>query len=562
MSGTALAFWQGLRMYRSGEIAGVGTVFTVVLSVTLGATSTILIFPQFEAMTNAGGAAAELFSTIDRASRIDPLAPQGIKPESCTGDILIRDLNFAYPTRKSVRVLDNLQLKVPAGKTTALVGPSGCGKSTLIGLLERWYTPASGSILLDGHDVSEYNIQWLRSNIRLVQQEPVLFQGTVYQNVIKGLVGEQQNLSEDKKMELVRDACIKSNAHEFIEQLPEGYHTQVGERASMLSGGQRQRVAIARSIISDPKVLLLDEATSALDPRAESIVQQALNRVSANKTTLVIAHKLATVKAADNIAVMNGGKVIEQGTHTELLERDGLYAAMVRAQDLGAASGKEKHIEEEEDRRIEAEEDAGEEEQPLGRPMTLQRTKSMAPSESQTVKQQIDHLAAGTVNYSLLKCIRIMLLEHKDLFLWYLATIIGSVIGGGTYPAQAVLFSRLINVFTLQGEEARTQGNFYALMFFVLAIVNLFGYFAIGWACNTIGATVTWRYRKEMVQRMMGFDQVSSRHHVFSRRWSTDTYTFRISSIGPRTPQVLSHPNCPPHPQHYKSCSPPTLASF
>ena len=293
MSSISLAFWQGFRMFQSGEIANVGTVFTVVLSVTLGATGTLLIFPQIQSFTNASSAAGELFATIDRPSSLDPLATEGLQPDACTGEIVVQNLHFAYPARPSAQVLKGLSLSIPAGKTTALVGPSGCGKSTLVGLMERWYQPTSGQIMLDGRDVSEYNTKWLRSNVRLIQQEPTLFSGTVYQNIANGLVGEQKDLPAEKQMILIQEACKASNAHDFIEQLPEGYHTQVGERASMLSGGQRQRIAIARSIVSNPKVLLFDEATSALDPRAEKAVQSALDRVSINKTTLIIAHKLS-----------------------------------------------------------------------------------------------------------------------------------------------------------------------------------------------------------------------------------------------------------------------------
>ena len=225
MSGTALAFWEGFRLFQSGEIPTVGTVFTVVLSVTLGSTSVMLVAPQFMAITNASSAAAELFSIIDKPSLLDPLSSDGIQPTKCTGDIVIRDLCFAYPSRPTAQVLQGLDLSIPAGKSTALVGPSGCGKSTLVGLLERWYQPSSGQILLDGHDIAEYNTKWLRSNIRLVQQEPILFQGTILQNVAKGLVGEQLNLSEEKQMQLVKEACMSSNAHDFIERLPEGYNT-------------------------------------------------------------------------------------------------------------------------------------------------------------------------------------------------------------------------------------------------------------------------------------------------------------------------------------------------
>lgn len=526
MSGTALAFWEGFRLFQSGEIANVGTVFTVVLSVTLGATSVMLVLPQIQSITNASSAASELFSIIDKPSLLDPLSPEGMQPTTFTGEIQIRDLRFAYPTRPTAQVLQGLNLSIPAGKTTALVGPSGCGKSTLVGLLERWYQPASGQILVDGHDIAEYNTKWLRSNFRLVQQEPILFQGTIFQNVAKGFVGEQQNLSEEAQMELVQEACTASNAHDFIERLPERYNTQVGERASMLSGGQRQRVAIARSIISDPKVLLLDEATSALDPRAETVVQDALHRVSANKTTLVIAHKLATVMAADNIAVMTSGNVVEQGTHSELLEHDGLYAAMVRAQDLGAETGEPEFRE--------GLEEGDDVKEAFDQPLRLQRTQSEALAKGS--EREAEHLSAGTVGYSLGKCIWIMLKEHPDLYLWYLVIAFGSVIGGGTYPAQAIIFSHLISVFTLQGSEAKGEADFYALMFFVLAIANLFGYFSLGWACNTIGQAITHRVRREMIERMVYFDQ-----DFFDRpENSSGSVTSKLSSVPTSLQELMS----------------------
>lgn len=170
LSGTALAFWQGFRMYLSGEIQNVGVVINVVLAVTIGATAAGMIMPQIQAITNASSAAAELFSIIDKKSLLDPLAPGGEQPPSCQGEIEIRDLSFAYPSRPTAQVLHGLNLSIPAGKRTALVGASGCGKSTLVGLLERWYLPSSGEILLDGRDIADYNTNWLRSHVRLVQQ--------------------------------------------------------------------------------------------------------------------------------------------------------------------------------------------------------------------------------------------------------------------------------------------------------------------------------------------------------------------------------------------------------
>lgn len=179
------------------------------------------IAPQITAFTNAAAAGSELFGIIDKKSKLDPLDETGKQPVECMGTIELKNVDFAYPSRPGAAVLRGLNMHIPARKTTALVGASGCGKSTTIGLLERWYQPTSGSILLDGVDVADYNVHWLRTQIRLVAQEPILFRGTVFQNVCKGLVGDQRKLSPDEKMTLVREACIASNAHAFIEELPE-----------------------------------------------------------------------------------------------------------------------------------------------------------------------------------------------------------------------------------------------------------------------------------------------------------------------------------------------------
>lgn len=498
---------------------------SVVFAALIAATSVSTIAPQITAFTNSAAAASELFSVIDKKSELDPLDESGKMPnDSCDGSIEITNLAFAYPSRPGAPVLRDFNISIPAGKTTALVGASGSGKSTVVGLLERWYAPSSGSIMLDGIDISDYNTQWLRSRIRLVQQvcssillpsvacplillqEPVLFRGTVFENVCKGLLGDQRQLSAEDQMKLVREACISSNADGFIQELPnvcifqrlncrafpnsrQGYHTEVGERAGMLSGGQRQRIAIARSIVSDPKILLLDEATSALDPKAEKVVQDALSNVSRNRTTLVIAHKLATIKAVDSIAVMSEGTVVEQGTHSELINKKGHYAALVSAQDLG-----------------------DEEEAPATGPKPadfsekIDRQISLQPKLelSKTADAEAQYLASGTLNYSLLRCIIIMFAEQKKLYFCFILSTIACLIGGATYPAQAILFSRVLNVFLLEGQEARDQANFYSLFFFVVALGNLLAYFVIGWTCNYIGQTVTHRYRREM------FDQVLS----------------------------------------------------
>ncbi|KAK3638408.1 hypothetical protein LTR56_013048 [Elasticomyces elasticus] len=532
ISGTALAFWEGSRMYQSGEVEDVGKVITVILSVTLGATSVLFFLPQLESIINASSAASELFEIIDKPSLLDPLSSDGEQPTTCTGEIEIRNLNFAYPARPGVPVLQNLSLRIPAGKTTALVGPSGCGKSTIVALLERWYQPTSGQIIMDNHDIADLNTRWLRSNLRLVQQEPTLFQGTVAQNVAKGFVDKQVALPEESRMRLIEKACMDADAHDFIQRLPEGYHTQLGESARMLSGGQRQRIAIARSIVSDPQVLCCDEATSSLDSRAEKAVQDALDRVSADRTTVIIAHKLATVMAADNIAVMAKGKVVEQGNHHELLELDGLYASMVRAQDLGATSS-QNGLGEQPGLKAHEDDDAALKEYHASAPAFTRKQSAHAAADPENT---VEPLTAGTLNASLFKCAFIMLKENKELYPWYGLIGLAYTLVGGTYAIEAVLFSRLIRVFTLQGAEARNQADFYALMLFVLALANLLGYFCVGLASNAIGQSLTYRYRKEMLQQILNMDQD---FFDFPEN-SPGALTSKLSSVPSATQELMS----------------------
>ena len=239
------------------------------------------------AITNGRGAAAKIYATIDLVPPIDSADEGGLRPSTVAGEISLENVDFNYPARPDVQILKKLSLTFPTGKTSALVGASGSGKSTIISLVERFYDPLAGSVRLDGVDIRDLNVKWLRSQIGLVSQEPILFSTTIRRNVEHGLVGTpHEHASAEEKLQIVREACIKANADGFISKLPLGYDTLVGERGFLLSGGQKQRIAIARAIVSDPRILLLDEATSALDTQSEGVVQNALDKAAAGAISL------------------------------------------------------------------------------------------------------------------------------------------------------------------------------------------------------------------------------------------------------------------------------------
>ena len=301
---------------RDGKMTG-GDVMVVLFTTLIGGFELGQAGPKIQAIMQALVAGGRMFKIMDRNSKIDATSDAGTVPVSVSGTIRFEGVHFAYPSRPDITIFRDFNLEIPAGQSIALVGESGSGKSTVVSLIERFYDPLAGKVSLDGEDVAGLQVRWLRDQVGLVSQEPTLFALSIKENIKYGKEG-----ATDAEVEAAAKAA---NAHNFISALPDGYNTQVGERGIQLSGGQKQRVAIARAMLKDPKILLLDEATSALDAESEKVVQDALDNAMVGRTTVIVAHRLSTVRNANAIAVLQKGKVVEMGTHDELIAEDGLY---------------------------------------------------------------------------------------------------------------------------------------------------------------------------------------------------------------------------------------------
>ncbi|WP_225413350.1 ABC transporter ATP-binding protein [Stigmatella hybrida] len=320
-----VVLWYGGRLVVEDKLSVGGLtsflVYSLFVAFSLGALAEL-----WADFMRASGAAERVFELMDRLPTIPTSG--GERPARIEGRIELREVNFAYPTRPDTQVLQGIDLTIAPGEIVAIVGPSGAGKSTIASLLTRLYDPQEGRILLDGQDLRTLDPEWLRQQIGVVAQEPLLFSSSIAENIRYGRMD-----ASDAEVEA---AARAANAHDFISRFPEGYRTPVGERGVQLSGGQKQRVAIARAVLKDPRLLILDEATSALDAESEHLVKDALERLMQGRTTLIIAHRLSTVMGANRVLVLEGGNVVQSGSHAALMSQEGLYRRLVEKQFVAA----------------------------------------------------------------------------------------------------------------------------------------------------------------------------------------------------------------------------------
>ena len=322
--GIVLVLWYGLGLVESGELS-IGKLVSFILYTTFIAAAAGGLGDLYGQLQKTVGSSERILEILDSEEEQSGLAGTEIPLQRAKGQIEFQSVSFAYPSRPEAEVLKEINLSIEPGQKVALVGKSGAGKSTIVHLLMRFYQPQSGEIRVDGHPCGQINLKDLRRNIGIVPQEVLLFGGTIEENIRYG--------KPEASRQEIEEAAMRANALEFINSFPEGLQTLVGERGIKLSGGQRQRIAIARAILKDPAILILDEATSSLDSESERLVQDALSNLMENRSTIIIAHRLATIRKADSIFVMEDGKIREQGNHRQLMEDDnGFYSRLVKMQ--------------------------------------------------------------------------------------------------------------------------------------------------------------------------------------------------------------------------------------
>jgi ATP-binding cassette subfamily B (MDR/TAP) protein 1 len=487
------------------------------LSVLFGFMGMLQAIPGFTALSAARSSAAALSETIDlKPAAIDVFAemPQSEQVSPVEGRIEVDNVTFSYPARPDAPVYRNLSLLIEAGQSVALVGPSGCGKSTMVSLIERFYDVDSGKILLDGVDIQRVGVQWLRSQIGLVSQEPVLFEGSIAWNISLGFWAQGTTKASgaltEETMTSVEAAAKLSNAHSFISEFPEAYNTFVGEKGIQLSGGQKQRVAIARALARDPPILVLDEATSALDTASERLVQAALDdiRMSKKRTTIIIAHRLSTIQNADKIAVISDGAVVEEGQHSALMAREGgAYRALVESQ-LGG-----QNIARPDSLPKASEEDTPEVNRRQKSPEDVQNENTPVIEDGNAQES----LGKGTKNKTSKTSMRWLWTVCWPEKWYFVLGLIGAALAGLFFPAIGFLMAEFIVVFfNVDPDEMRSESIKWCLVFCGVGVVCSAGTVLRTISSSVITERMVMRVRnmayRSVLRQDIGWFDISSQH--------------------------------------------------
>ncbi|XP_044491203.1 ABC transporter B family member 11-like [Mangifera indica] len=543
----ALAIWFGGRLILNEGYTG-GRVLLVIIAVLTGSMSLGQASPCLSAFAAGQAAAFKMFETINRKPEIDAYDTKGKILDDICGDIELRDVCFSYPARPDEPIFSGFSLSIPSGTTAALVGQSGSGKSTVISMIERFYDPQAGEVLIDGINLKEFQLKWIREKIGLVSQEPVLFIGSIRDNIAYGKDGAT--------IEEIKTAAELANAAKFIDKLPQGLDTMAGEHGTQLSGGQKQRIAIARAILKDPRILLLDEATSALDAESERVVQEALDRIMVNRTTVMVAHRLSTVRNADMIAVIHQGKMVEKGTHSQLLEDpDSAYSQLIRLQEVNKDSehvidGQNKSEISKESLRLSSQR------------ISLQRSISRGSSGGSSSRHSfsiafgmpVGHNVTDTANGDLedppvasesvpeVSIRRLASLNKPEIPIILLGTI-SAIANGMLMPIFGILISSVIETFYKPRDELKKDTRFWSIIFVAFGLAALLAnpaqtYFFSVAGCKLIQRIRSMCFEKVVHMEVGWFDQPEHSSGTIGARLSADATSVR-GIVGDSLAQIV-----------------------